>query len=234
MKVIRTRLGVAKFALAVLAACGLAFAGSAAAFASGNAYTVVVGGSSSGDHDFEAHSNGAISFQVKHGSNIVNMDCQTVDVPSASSGSADVHAGTNIVDIATFTSSDWGDCSGPGGPLEVTQNGEWAIHGTSPATSGTSDDIDGHVDGVFAHVESPLGLCSFDVSGPNANDPGHADGTYHESGGTNSVLEVNETGFTGNLTVHNANCLGQITDGDPANFVGEFTVISPDGNINVQ
>jgi len=204
------------------------------ALASGNAYTVSSGTFTSGDHDFTASNTTGITFNVKHlaNGNIVSMPCDGVTIPDTG-GSAQVHDGTGIVDIATFDSSAWAGCHFGNLPLTVTQSGTWAIHGTGAATSGTNDVIDGHVDGVHASVAaSPAILCNFTVDGTTDADPGKANGSFDES---SQVLSVNETGYTGNLVVHNVHgCSGAISDGDPAEFIGDFDVTADNGPINLQ
>jgi hypothetical protein len=215
-----------KRTVVALAAAGLALT-AAPALASGLSYTVAVGGSTAtGTHAFTA-SAGTISFQVKNNTGTtINMSCASV------SASGVARSGSGITDIADIASSTWNTCKGPGGALNVTQTGTWVINGDSTAvTSAATDVIGGHVHQIKAHVASPTGICTFDVAGNiGGTTLGRANGSFNEA---TQKLSVAETGFTGNLVVYNvAGCLGQIQNGNKADFTGDFAVSVADGPIN--
>ncbi|ALX03387.1 hypothetical protein [Aeromicrobium erythreum] len=210
MKIKHAAIGTAALALAGVAAAG-------PALATGNSYTVAVGGSSAaGTHNITAASTGSLSFAVP----TLSMGCTSAAVPS--SPASTVSSGTGVVDIAAINKINFSGCTGPGGSLTVTTSGSWKLHGTSAATSGSSDVVSGHVENITAVVSNAV--CRFTVTGS-------ATGSFNEA---NQQLNVNETGFTGNLKVSNVTgCLGQVQNGQSANFTGNFQVTSPDGAINV-
>lgn len=210
MKIKHAALGGAVVALAGVVAAG-------PALATGSSYTVGVGGSSAaGTHNITAASSGSLSFAVP----TLSMGCTSANVPT--SPVSTVASGTGIVDIAAINKINFVGCTGPGGSLAVTTVGSWKLHGTGAATSGTSDVVAGHVDNITANVANAV--CRFTVTGK-------ANGTFSES---TQRLQVSETGFTGNLRVSNVvGCLGQVQNGQAANFTGTFDVTSPDGAINV-
>ncbi|KQY56113.1 hypothetical protein ASD11_16755 [Aeromicrobium sp. Root495] len=204
---------------AAIATAGLALAGVAVAgpaLATGSSYTVAVGGSSAaGTHNITATSSGPLGFAVP----TLTMGCTSAAVPA--SPVSTVASGTAITDIASINKINFTGCTGPGGALTVTTVGSWKLHATGAATSAATDVIAGHVDSITANVANAV--CKFTVTGK-------ANGTYNE--GT-KVLNVSETGFTGNLKVSNVvGCLGQVQNGQSANFTGSFNVVSPDGLIN--
>lgn len=200
---------------AVVALAGVVAA--APAMATGSSYTVAVGGSSAaGTHNITAASTGSLSFAVP----TLSMGCTSAAVPS--SPASTVASGTGVVDIASINKINFSGCTGPGGALTVTTSGSWKLHGTSAASTAPSDVVSGHVENITAVVANPV--CRFTVTGS-------ANGSFDES---TQQLNVNETGFTGNLKVSNVTgCLGQVQNGQSANFSGNFQVTSPDGAINV-
>lgn len=211
MKIKHAAIGAAALALAGVAAAG-------PALASGNAYTVSVGGSSAaGTHPITATATGTLTFAVP----TLSMTCNnTTNVPSSPVSS--VTSGTGVTDIASINKINFNGCTGPGGSLAVTTVGSWKLHGTSAATSAATDVISGHIDDIQANVSNAV--CSFTVTGS-------ATGSYNEA---SKVIQINETGFTGNLKVSNVRgCLGRVQSGQSANFTGGFNVVSPDGVINV-
>ncbi|MCL8250090.1 hypothetical protein AERO_01730 [Aeromicrobium fastidiosum] len=210
MKIKHAAIGTAALALA-----GVAVAGPA--LATGSAYTVAVGGSSAaGTHTITAASSGTLSFAVP----TLTMGCSSAAVPA--SPVSTVASGTGITDIASINKINFSGCTGPGGSLTVTTVGSWKLHGTGAATSGATDVVAGHVDNITATVSNAV--CRFTVTGK-------ADGSFDEAA---QKLTVAETGFTGNLKVSNVTgCLGQVVNGQNANFSGVFNVASADGAINV-
>jgi hypothetical protein len=210
MKIKHAAIGTAALALA-----GVAVAGPA--LATGNAYTVAVGGSSAaGTHNITATTTGTLSFAVP----TLSMGCSSANVPA--SPASTVTSGTGVVDIASINKINFVGCTGPGGSLAVTTSGTWKLHGTSAATSGATDVVTGHVENITANVSNAV--CKFTVTGK-------ADGSFDEA---TQKLTIAETGFSGDLKVSNVTgCLGQVTNGQNANFSGVFNVASADGAINL-
>ncbi len=210
MKIKHAAVGTAALALA-----GVAVAGPA--LATGNAYTVAVGGSSAaGTHNITATTTGSLSFAVP----TLTMGCSSAAVPA--SPASTVASGTSITDIASINKINFTGCTGPGGALAVTTVGSWKLHGTSAATAGATDVVSGHVDNITANVSNAV--CKFTVTGK-------ANGSFDEA---TQKLTVSETGFTGNLKVSAVTgCLGQVQNGQNANFSGVFNVASADGAINI-
>lgn len=212
--------------------------GAPAAFASGMSYTVAVGGSTAaGMHNVTADNTTGVTFQVNDAGAVRTMTCTDVHFPGTGAPATDayVNSGSGIVDIADLASSTWNGCLFAGQPLTVEQIGTWVLNGDGAANVGATDVISGHVHAIQAHVvDTATGglLCDFTVSGTAGNNDGRADGTYNEA---SKVLSVNETDYTGNLRVWNVSgCFNQLTDGDPADFVGDFDVNSPDGTIDIR
>lgn len=194
-------------------------------------YAVTVGSYTSGDHTITAaatvQSDGlAVHFQALDPiAGLIDMNC------TSSTASGVVHAGSNKNPVADITAVTFGGCQIPGGAATVTATNPdsssslpWSVNGTGPATSATTDDIAGRIDGVAAHVAltaSPS-MCSFDVAG-------HATGDFDEA---TQTLNVSDLTFS-DLTLSNVGpCLGQLHDGDPATFEASYPLTSPDGLIN--
>lgn len=197
-------------------------------------YTVSVAGSTAtGTHAFFASSDSAIAFQVQNGSVTTNMNCAEVNAEG------NVYSGTGLNPIATimgvtrantpdgFTGTQWKTCTGPFGvALTVVQTNNWSITGTGGATAGNTDVIAGEITGpsggnltahVYATSGGPTGTsCNFKVRGS-------ATGSFAEA---TQKLNVNETGFTGDLEIYDVigNCLGTVVAGNAANFTGTFTL----------
>ncbi len=203
---------------------GLVFA-AGPALATGNSYTVSVGGSSAtGTHAVTATSDASLTFQAeKPDGTFLNLTCSSSAVPSGS-GSI-VRSGTGITDIADLTGVTFSTCTGPGGNLTVTTSGTWKLHGTSAATTGSSDVVAGHIENITANASNAV--CRFTVTGG-------ADGSFNEA---NQKLSVNEQadGTGQALTVSGVSgCLGQIKNGGKAKFVGTYSTTVTGGAINVQ
>lgn len=210
MKIKQAAFGAAALALAAVATAG-------PALATGNAYTVAVGGSTAaGTHAITATTTGPLSFAVP----TLTMGCSSANVPASPASS--VTSGTAVTDIAAINRINFSGCTGPGGALTVTSAGTWRLHGTGPATAAATDVVSGHVENITATVGNAV--CRFTVTGK-------ADGTFNEA---TQQLVVNETGFSGDLKVSNVTgCLGQVVSGQNANFGGTFNVASVDGAINL-
>lgn len=191
------------------------------AFAAGPPYTVKVGTNTTGTFTVSAVSSGSVQFSALNNSSTpINMNCTKVE------GTGSVVAGTNKNPVATITSTTWTGCRVPGGNAKVTQSGVWDLTGTgSNATTG-NETIAGYIGNVTAGVATtPIAsVCSFTVTG-------QANGSFNEA---TQVLNVNETGYTGNLTLSGVTgCLGDLQNGNPANFVANLSITSTGGAINL-
>ena len=194
------------------------------AFATGNSYTVAVGGSSTaGTAAVTATSDAALEFYAeKPDGSFLKLTCASSAVPSGS-GSV-VNKGTGITDVANLQGVTFSTCSGPGGTLNVTTSGTWKLHGTSTATSTASDTIQGHIENVTANASNAV--CSFTVTGG-------ADGSFSES---TQKLSVNEqaNGVGQALPVSGVSgCLGQIKNNGKAKFIGTYTTSVTGGSVNL-
>lgn len=200
---------------AALGALALAVAGPAVA--TGNAYTVSVGGSSApGTHPITASAPSTLIWQVP----TLSMTCSSASVP-ASPASA-VTSGAGVTDIFAINKVNFVGCTLPGGALAVTTSGPWTFRGNSAAGPSAADVVTGSLDGFKATWANAV--CKFTVTGSPAS-------SFDES---TQKFAINETGFTGNLKVSNAiGCLGKITNGQDFNLTATFNVSSVDGAINL-
>lgn len=199
------------------AAIGAALLAASPAVATDSAYTVSVGGSAAtATHPFTAATTGTTMLKVP----TFHTGCSSGWVPS--SPLSTVTSGEGVMDVLTVNKVQLTGCSSFGGSLAFSMSGPWAFHGTSPATSGTSDLITGHITGLTATWSNAV--CKFTVAGT-------ADASFDES---TQRLAIAETGFTGDLVVSNVTgCLSQFQNGQPFDFTATFTVSSPDGLINL-
>ncbi len=202
-------------AAAMIGAAFLMAAGPAVA--TGSAYTVAVGGSSApANHPFTASTVGSVSWKVP----TLTMGCAGASVPASPPSTA--LSGTGVTDVLTVNKVAFAGCTMPLGALQVTTAGSWAFRGTTPAGPASNDSIVGHLDGFNATWSNAA--CRFTVSGK-------ARASFDEA---NQKLVVDESGFTGNLTVSKVvGCVGQIRNGQPLDFSATFALASPDGDINL-
>lgn len=193
------------------------------AFATGNSYTVAVGGNSTaGTAAVTASATAPEFYAEKPDGTFLKLNCSSSTVPSGS-GSV-INKGTGITNVANLQGVTFNSCTGPGGSLTVTTSGTWNLHGTSTATSAATDTIQGHVENVTANASNAV--CSFKVTGG-------ADGSFNE--GTQQ-LSVNEqaNGVGEALTVTNVTgCLGQIKNNGKAKFIGTYSVTATGGAVNL-
>ncbi|MFW6775922.1 hypothetical protein ACOACO_16680 [Nocardioides sp. CPCC 205120] len=195
---------------------------SSPAFAAGPPYTVSVGGSSAaGTHAITASSASAVQFNARNNAGtIINMNCTSVR------GAGAVTSGTGVNPVATITSTTWTGCTIPGGAATVTQTGTWNVTGTGTNATAGNESVAGYIGNVTAGVQTTANpnVCRFTVTGQPR-------GAFNEA---TQQLSINETGYSGNLTLSNVvGCLGQLQNGNRANFVANLNVASPDGAINL-
>ncbi|MFW6694508.1 hypothetical protein [Streptomyces sp. MAR4 CNX-425] len=77
------------------------------------------------------------------------------------------------------------------------------------------------ITGVIVHVSDTSGICTATFAGPDGpTDPGTLTG-YYDTKKHQLVIE------DGDLTAHDANCLGIINDGDRIAFTGTYDVSPP-------
>ena len=126
--------------------------------------------------------------------------------------------------VGPVNSSDWIDCTGPGGlNFAYAQHGTWDFVATGPATKSLTDVVEGYVDNIsMAVADTDFGgyVCQFTVSGT-------IDATLHEAetaGGQR--IELHET--QGNLVIDtvSAPCLGTIGVGYTMDLIGTLEVDS--------
>jgi hypothetical protein len=171
-------------------------------------YGVAVGTDTSGiHHPVSAHSTGFA---------IGPVSCTSVTLHG------DTTTGPNGVNpfAALNASATWSGCT-----ASITSSSTgWTLHGTTSATSGLTDSIDGSIDSVGLTM-TISGICSFHVSGS-------MDMTFNESA-TAPTIDVHET--SGHLVVSGVTfgCLGLVSNGDTLTAMGTLDVTSPDGAIDL-
>lgn len=197
------------------------------ALASGNAYTVAVGGSTANtSYALSAASTGTLQFVAERNAPFttnLNMNCSSGNLTGTGStvngGTSGGGAPTAIANLPAFN---FLGCTGPGGALTVTTNTPMVLHGTSAATTAATDVVQGHIEGLNVTVSNAV--CNFTVTGS-------ADGSFNEA---TQQLTVNETG-DGSLTYTlNSGCLGQLPGSGEARFTGTFNVTTAGGAINLR
>lgn len=170
-----------------------------AAVAGGPPYTVTVNGHTSGDHPITIGSSPLLYTVHNSGGDRV-FTCSGVSL----SGVA--RAGTGINPVFRVNASTWTSCPFQGQHMTITPNHTvpWDFFGTSAATSGTTDVIDGQVRHVNLHLSLLGGICTYTMTGaPNAS--------FDEASQTFTIDET-----SGNLTVSGVSfgCFGVIANGD--------------------
>lgn len=174
-------------------------------------YDVTVGGGT-GTFAVEASSVGPVAFG--------GVSCDDVTL----AGSLNAVTGSNGQSVAEITGSTWIDCLLLGMiDAQVQQVGTWSVNFTGDASAPT---LAGQITDIEAVVTDLLTgglICSYTVSGV-------AEVFFDEAA---QQLVVDETGLTGNLTVSNVSgCLGQVLNGDSANFLGTFDLQAFDASNN--
>lgn len=161
------------------------------------------------DHSYTASSSGPVTLTVHGtGGGPMIVTCSSVQI------SGYLHTGsTGVNPYASITGSAWNGCSGPA-TLTADHSSAWQLRGTGAATSGTSDDIAGSMDGVNFAMSASGGLCVFNVTGTAAD-------VLHEA---SQSLAIDE--HLGGLTVNSANpgCLGTVSDADVVDLLGSFSL----------
>lgn len=124
--------------------------------------------------------------------------------------------GAGIGSIANLTFT---NCSVAGIVFNVDTSGSlpWALN-VSGVDPDNSDRVLGSITGIVAEISDPNGLCTATFAGPaGPTDEAEVTGYYDNS---TSQLVIED----GDLTAHNANCIGIINDGDHAAFTGTYDV----------
>ncbi len=192
--------------------------------ATGNSYTVAVGGSSaSGQAPVTASSDGIVSYWTEKPDGTFNRWTCTASAVPAGSGSF-VSKGANVTDLAQLKGMTFTACSSFGGNLTTTGAGTWTLHATSPATSGSSDTISVHLENITILVSNAI--CSYRVTGG-------LDGTFSES---TQKLTIDEKadGTGAEATVTNVSgCLGQVKNNGKFKFQGSFSTSVVGGAVNL-
>ncbi|MEO3765618.1 hypothetical protein [Streptomyces sp. B5E4] len=130
------------------------------------------------------------------------------------SGSGLDGAGIGDIDNLTFT-----NCSVAGILFTVDTSSAlpWKLNVTGPDPN-NANRVLGSISGIVAKIADPDGICTATFAGPSGpTAPGTVTG-YYDNGTDQLVIQ------DGNLTAHNANCLGIINNGDHAAFTGNYDV----------
>ncbi|RYY51155.1 MAG: hypothetical protein EON53_01840 [Actinomycetales bacterium] len=185
--------------------------------ATGNSVTVAVGGTSAQAlHPVTATTTGTVLWAAP----TLAWGCTRAKIPS--SPVSEVHGGTGVIGVLTIRALSFQGCTWPGGTMMTALTTPATLHVTGPATSGSSDVVQGHLDDLT--IRSSYAICDFTVTGS-------ARVTFNES---TQRLAIEETGFTGNLTVSKVRgCLGQVQNGQAMNLTMNLQLTSPDGAINI-
>lgn len=185
--------------------------------ATGNSVTVAVGGTSAQAlHPVTAMTMGSVSWAVP----TLALGCSGARIP-ANPVSA-VRGGTGVTEVLDLRAMQFIGCSWPGGAFTTTLPAPSALHVTAPVSGGSVDVVRGHL-GNFSITMSNA-VCDFTATGS-------ARVTFNES---TQQLAIEETGFTGNLTISNVRgCLGQVRNGQAMNLTMNLQVTSPNGAINI-
>ncbi|WBB58761.1 hypothetical protein O7599_24495 [Streptomyces sp. WMMC500] len=143
-------------------------------------------------------------------------------VGTLKSGSGLDGAGIGSITNLTFT-----NCSVAGVVFDVDTSvalpWELNVTGVDPANP---DRVLGSISGIIAKISDPDGICTATFAGPaGPTDEGEVTGYFDNA---TSQLVVQD----GDLTAHEADCLGIINDGDHAAFTGTYDV-SPDQTITL-
>ena len=203
---------------ALIAATGLvALAGPASA---AGPYQVDVGANTTGNHVFTGTATGGISYVVDGNSGPMNMSCS-----SATMGGS-VAAGSNPTGngVASVASSTMTGCTMLGMNPSFTHRGTWRLNATGVATAAPTDVVRVNVGSISIAFAGPFSSCVFTVSGK-------VDGTFDEA---TQKLRIDESGFTGNLSVGSTvtGCLGLISPRAAFDLVTTYDIVSQDGPIN--
>ena len=195
------------------------------AMASGNSYTVAVGGSSSAaQRQISASTDAAPSYWMeKPDGTFLKASCSSADIPSLPTNV--VNAGTSVVDIAVIGRFTMINCPLAIGTGTVTSVGSWKLHGTSAATNAATDLIAVHLDDVAFQFSNSV--CSVTVTGG-------LDGSFSES---TQKLTIDEKadGVGQSATVTNVvGCLGQVKDNGKFRFQGTFSTTVAGGSVNIR
>jgi hypothetical protein len=212
MRNITVRRLLAGTAAALCLAVGVGPAG-----ATGNSVTVAVGGTSAPSaHPFSATTQGSVSWAAP----ALAWGCTSAKIPS--SPVSEVHGGTGVTDVLTVRAMSFQGCTWPLGAMNTRLTAPATLHVTGSATSGSTDQVRGRLDDVT--IVSSYAVCEYTVTGS-------ARFTFDE--GTQR-LAIEETGFTGNLTVSKVRgCLGWVQNGQAMNLTMNLQLTSPDGAINI-
>lgn len=194
------------------------------AMATGNSYTVAVGGSAtSGSHAISASSVASLTWRNERPDGaFLTMSCSSMSAPAATSS---VSSGAEVVDIARFAGVTLQSCVMPMGALAVTTSGTWTMHATGAATAATTDVVPVHLSNVS--IRWANAVCQFTAVGG-------LDGRFDEA---TQRLEINEladgTGEAFTVTGVRG-CLGQFKNNGKAQLIGSLQIASPDGPINLR
>ncbi len=192
--------------------------------ATGNSYTVAVGGSSkSGQAPFSASTDTGLWYSLETpAGTFLNLSCASASVPS--SPSSIIHKGMNIVDIGEITRMYFNSCSWPGGTATVVTSGVWKLHGVSGATSAATDSVGVHLEDVT--ISFSTAICRYVVTGG-------LDGTFSES--TQKLTIDEKADGTGQeaMVTNVLGCLGQVKNNGKFKLRATFSTSVSGGAVNV-
>lgn len=202
--------------LLVIPVMALAMAVAGPAWAA--SYTVTVGGSSApGSHAATAQSVGAVRWGYQNpGTSTLQLTCSSMRLDLS------VGSGSSTGSLAAVPSGSSSGCTWPGGSMLYAHVGTWQLDLTGPATSGSTDVIDGVLRNV--RIDNSYAVCRFKTVG-------EARVRFHEA---TQRLEIVETGLSGLLRQTDVlGCWGQLRNNGAVNWEASFAVTSPDGAIYV-
>lgn len=195
------------------------------AMATGNSFTVAVGGSSSAaQRQISASTDAAPSYWMeKPDGTFLKASCISASIPALPS--TVVNAGTSVVDIAVVDQFTTVGCQLTIGTGQVTSVGSWKLHATTPVTTAGTDIVSVHLDNVAFQFSNSV--CSVTVSGG-------FDGTFNEA---NQKLTIDQkadgTGQAATVT-NVVGCLGQVKNNGKFRFQGTFSTSVAGGAVNIQ
>lgn len=194
------------------------------AMASGNSYTVAVGGSStSGEATFSATTDSSLAYSLeKPDGTFLNLTCASASIPS--SPSSIVHKGVSIVDVGEITKMYFNSCTWPGGTATVVTSGVWKLHGVSGATSASTDTVKVHLENIT--IAFSTAICSYRVTGG-------LDGSFSESTQKLTIDEKADGAGQEAAVTNVVGCLGGVKNNGKFKLQGTFSTTVAGGSVNL-
>lgn len=201
--------------LLVIPVVALAMAVAGPAWAA--SYTVTVGGSAApADHAATAAGSAPQWGYERPDGSTLTITCSSMRLD------LNVRSGPSSGSFAAVPGGSNNSCTWPLGAMAYPHVGTWQLDLTGPATSGSTDVIDGVLRNV--RIDNAYAICSFKTVG-------EARVRFHEA---TQRLEIVETGRSGRLRQTEVlGCLGQLRNNGAVNWETTLAVTSPDGAIYV-